>query len=206
LLLVMWWAFGVHGVPPAPTIEMKPDPFDNEASTSAPRNRGQVEAGPTDFDLGIDFEAFEAQVGRRCDLELDALCDKVLQDLEDDFEGTSKRDLDFDFEAFLAQVGRRCDLELDALCDKVLLDLEDELGGGPVCAQARRQPTIEEPWLDLEAKVELHCDTPLEGTCSNAKDANDWALDDMCAAVLEALEDECAEFGALDDNSQGDHM
>jgi len=202
-LVVMWWALSTHRARPAPAKELKTDLFNDDAPTEA---QGHVEAGPTSLDLSIDSEAFQVQVGRRCDLELDALCDKVLQDLEDGFEGTLRRDLDFDFEAFLAQVGRRCDLELDALCDKVLQHLEDELGGGPVGAQARRQPAIEEPWLDFEAEAELQCDTPLEGTCGNARDANDGALDGMCAAVLKALEDECAEFGALDDNSQGDHM
>jgi hypothetical protein len=60
--------------------------------------------------------------------------------------------------------------------------------------------------LDFEAKVELHCDTALGGACGSARDANDGALDGMCAAVLKALEEECAEFGTLDSIMQGDRV
>ncbi|CAK0805539.1 unnamed protein product [Prorocentrum cordatum] len=57
--------------------------------------QGHVEAGPTDLDLGIDFEAFLAQMGHCCDAELDALCEsamdsqsaRVLQDLEGELGG-----------------------------------------------------------------------------------------------------------------------
>lgn len=203
-LVVVWWAFSTRRARPAPAKELKPDPFNDDAPAPFPGTQGHAESGPPDLDRGTDTEAFQAQVGRRCDLELEALCDKVLQDVEDELGGTLRRELDFDFETFQAHVVRRCDLELDALCDKVLQDLEDELGGSPAGAEARRLPTNEEPVPDLEAKVELHCDAALEGMCGNAKDANDGALDGMCVAVLKALEDECAEFGALDDSMKAD--
>ena len=192
LLFMMWWPFGIHVAPPAPAIELKPDPIDNEISTPSPETQRHVQAGPTDLDLDMDFEALHAQVRRRYDLELDALCGsttdhqnaKVLQDLEDEW--------------------RRCDLELDALCEstmddqsvKVFQDLDD-LGGGPVVAQTA---------TDFDANVELYCDRSLEGMRSHATDANDGALDGMCAAVLKALEDEYAGSGALDNETQGDNV
>jgi len=204
-LVVTLWAFGTRGVVSAPANELKPDPFGNDSSTPLPGAQRHVQAGPIHLDLGIDFdsfrsqirhdfEAFQAQIGRRCDLTF--------------------QDLGIDFEVFQAQIGRRCDLELDALCEsamdnlsaKFMKDLEDEFGRGPVGAQARRQPASAEPGMELEANVELLCDRALEGTCSSAFDEVDGALDCMCAAVLKALEDECRGSDALDDDSQGGDM
>lgn len=145
VLLMIWWAFRFYGASPTAPIELKPDPFDNEAS-KAP--------------AGIA---------------------KVPQDLEDDW--------------------RQCDLEFDALCEstmgdqnaKVLQDLE-EFGWGPVAAHTAS---------DFEANVELHCDRALESMRSHAKDADDAALDGMCAAVLKNLEDEYTGSGAMDTETQG---
>jgi len=81
---------------------------------------------------------------------------------------------------------------------KVMQDLEDEFGGGPVDAQATRQPASAEPGMDFEANVEFHGDRALEGMWSHANDAIDGALDGMCAAVLKELEDECRDSCALD--------
>jgi hypothetical protein len=206
-LLVMWWALGVRGAPPALGAQK------------------HAEAGPTDLDLGIDFEAFQAQVGRRCDLQLDALCKSAMDDhsaevpqnLEEEW-----RRCDLELDALcestmddqsaevlqdLEDEWRRCDLELDALCEstmddqsaKVPQDLEDEFGGGPVVAQT----TSEESALDFEANVGLHCDRAIWGMRSHAKGANHGVLDGMCAAVLKALEDEYTGSGTLDNETQG---
>jgi hypothetical protein len=75
-VVVMWWALVVRRWP-------------------LPCAHRHVEAGPTDLDLGIDFDDFLAQIGHCCDVELDALCEsdmdnqsaKVLQDLEDECGG-----------------------------------------------------------------------------------------------------------------------
>jgi len=259
-LAVMWWALGTRRARPAPAKE-KLDPFNDDAPTPLPKAQGHVEAGPTDLDLGSDSEALQAQVGRRCDLELDALCDNVLQDLEDELGGVQRHveaslanldliidfetcqaqirrdfetfqaqirrrcDVTFqgpsdDFDTFQAQIARRCDLELDALCEsamndqntKVMQDLEEEFGGGPVDAQAGRQPASAEPGADFEANVELHSDRAVKDMCSRAIDAVDeyaimhmCALDCMCAAVLEALHDECRGSCAVGDDAQGDY-
>jgi len=271
-LVVMWLALSTHRARPAPAKELKPDPFNDDTPAPLPKAQGHVEVGPTDLDLSIDSEAFQAQVGRRCDLELDALCDKVLQDLEDEFGGapasaapsppnvlhsphgvqrrvearpanldliidlgTCQAQIRRDFEAFQAQIGRRCDLtfqgpgvdfeafqaqtarqcdlELTALCEsaindqstKVMQDLEGEFGGGPLDAQSGRQPASAEPGTDFEANVELHIVRAIEDMCSRAIDTIDGALDCMCAAVLEALHDECRGSCALGDDVQGDY-
>jgi len=263
-LVVMWLALSTHLARTAPAKELKPDPFNDDTPAPLPKAQGHVEVGPTDLDLSIDSEAFQAQVGRRCDLELDALCDKVLQDLEDEFGGSPasaavpqsphgvqrrvearpanldliidlgtcqaqiRRDFEIfqaqigrrcdltfqgpgvDFEAFQAQIARQCDLELNALCDsaiddqsiKAMQDLEEEFGGGPVDAQAGRQPASAEPETDFEANVELHSDRAIEDMCSHAIDG---ALYCMCAAALKALHDECRGSCELGDDAQGDY-
>jgi len=203
-LVLMWWAFGTRGAPPVSAKELKPGPFDNDTPTPFPAAQRHVEAGPTDLDLDIDFETFQAQI--RHDFE--ALQVQIRRRCDLTF-----RDLGTDFEAFQAQIERQCSLELDALCEsamedqsaKVLQDLEDELEGGPVGAQAaRRQPASAEPCMDFEAfpaNFELHCDKALEGMWSHANDAIDGALDGMCVALLEALEEERRGSSALDDVS-----
>jgi len=201
-LVVMLLAFGTRSIPSAPAKELNPDLFDDDSSTTLPGAQRHVQAWPSHLDLGIDFEsfhsqlrhdfeAFQAEIGRRCDLTFQYL--------------------GIDFEAFQAQIGRRCDLELDALCEKnlsakVMQDLEDEFGRGPVGAQAKRQPAIAEPGMEIEANVELLCDRALEGTCSRAFDEMDGAMDCMCDAVLKALEDECGGSCALDGYSQEGDM
>jgi len=195
-LVVMLWAFGARRILSAPANELTPYPFDNVSSTPLTGANMHVQAGPTHLDLGIDFgffrsqirhdfEAFQAQIGRQCDL--------TFQHLGTDFEG------------FQAQIGRRCDLELDALCEsaidnlsaKFMQDLVDEFGpdcpAGAVGAQARRQPASAEPGVEFEANAELPCGRALEGTCSRVFDEFDGALDCMCAAALRALEDECSD-------------
>jgi len=196
-LVVMWWTRvlcslragrQVVGTLPAASKELKPDQFVNDAPTPLLGGQKRVEAGPIDLDLGSDFEAFHsqirhdvafkaAQIWRRFDLTLQDPC--------------------IDFEAFQAQIGRRCDLELDTLIqtamddqsDQVLQDLQDEFRGDPVGAQARCRPASEEPMMDFEAIVELHCNKSFEGMRSHGIDATDGALDCMYASALKALED-----------------
>lgn len=212
-MLMVWWAFGFYSASQAPATELKPDPFDNEVSTPHPGAQTCVEARPTDLDLGIDFEAFRAQIARRCDLELDTLCDstmdgqsaRVLQDLEDEW-----RQCDLELDALcdstmedqsakalqsLEDEWHQCDLELDALCESAmggqsamaLQDLEDEFGVGPVVGM--------ESGLDVQPNVELHGGNAREGALGHAKDTTDWSLDDLCAAVLKALEHEYRSSG-----------
>lgn len=203
-LVVMLWVIGARGIPSALAKELKLDPLDKGSSTPHSRARRHDQAWSTHMDLGIDFEAFQsqirhdfeafqAQIGRRCDLTL--------------------QDPSIDFEAFQAQIGRWCDRELDALCDreldamhghglsaKVARDPEDKSGRGP----AGSEHASAEPGTELDADFELLCDRALEGTCGNAFDEIDGALDCMCAAALEALEDECGSSCAPNDDSQGD--
>jgi len=159
-LVVMWWALGTCGARPPPSKELKFDPFDKCASTPLPGAQRHAEAGSIDLDLGIDFEAFQAQIGHRCDLELDALCDsamddqiaRVLQDLEDEFGDASAS----------------------------AAPPPPSSAGGPVGAQVRRQFASAEPLVDfkeLQAYVELQCDRALE------------LIDGQCAAELKTLED-----------------
>lgn len=108
-------------------------------------------------DLGIDSADCGAQIERQCDLELDALCEsamddqsaKVLQDLEDEFEGgpvgaqaatgqPAGPEPWMDFEANVALHSDRAlegmwshandavDGALDGMCAAVLKALEDE--------------------------------------------------------------------------------
>lgn len=212
-LVVTWWALVLcalsAGLQVVGTVrasgtakELKQDPSVDDAPAPITGEQRRAEAWPTDLDLGIDFEtfraqirhdfeAFQAQVGRRLDLAF--------------------QDPGSDFEAFQAQIGRRCDLELDALCEtamddqsaKVLQDLQDEFVGGPRC-----QPTNAEPRMDFEAfwaNAELHRDGVLEGMRSQGVDAIDGALDRIYAAALSALEDACGGSSALDDDAQADY-
>jgi hypothetical protein len=218
-LVVMWWALVLCALgagrqvvgtlqASATAKELKPDPFVDDVPTPIIGEQRRVEAVPTDLDLGIDFEAFQAQI--RHDFE--AFQAQVGRRFDLNFQ-----DLGSDFEAFQAQIGRRCDLELDALCEtamddysaKVLQDLQDEFGGGPVGAQARCQPNGAELRMDFEAfqaNAELHCDSVLEGMRSQGVDAIDGVLDRIYAAALSDLEDGCRASGALDDDAQGDYV
>jgi len=196
-LVVMCWALElcafsagrqVVGTLPASSKELRPDPFVNDAPTPLLGGQKRVEAGPIDLDLGSDFEAFHSQI--RHDVAFKAA--QIWRRFDLTFQ-----DPCIDFEAFQAQIGRRCDLELDTLIQtamddqsaQVLQDLQDEFRGDPVGAQTRSQPASEEPMMDFEANVELHCNKSLEGMRSHGIDATDGALDCMYASALKALED-----------------
>jgi hypothetical protein len=207
LVLILWALVA----PSSPARESKLGPFDNDGSTPLQRAQKQVGARSTSLDVGIDFEAsqaqiqhvfetIQAQIGRRFDQKAQIGCRCGLG-------------VDSDSEDFHAQIGRQCDLELNALCEsavddqsaKVMQDLEDEFGGGLVGAQARRQPASAEPMMDFEANVEFHGDRAFEGVRSHAVDAIDGALDRMCAAVLKALEDEYAAGSFALDDAEGEY-
>lgn len=119
-LVVLWWALvmtalatpvrwplpcsqGQNGASTSrPTDRGRPTPTDSNLGIDRPGQTrtdwgrmGHVETGPTDSDLGIDFEALVAQMGHCCDKELNVLCEsamdsqsaRVMQDLEDEFGG-----------------------------------------------------------------------------------------------------------------------
>jgi len=201
-LAVMWWALvlcvlgadrQVVGTLQASAKELKPDPFVNDAPTPLLGEQKRAEAVPADLDLGIDFEAFHSQIRHEFEAfkaQIGCRSDLIFQDLG------------IDLEASQAQIGRRCDLELDALCEtamddqsvNVLQDLQDEFRGSPVGgAQARRQPASQEPRMDFEANVELHCNRSLEGMRSHGIDAIDGALGDYALEMEEALSGQAAE-------------
>jgi hypothetical protein len=162
-LVVMWWALGSGGASPAPAKEPKACPSDAPAPPSGTQRHREA-ARPTDWDLGIDAAAFQAQIRRWCDPELDALCESddpsagVLQSLEDQFGGAPATAVPSpprpgrDFEALQKSMELHCDAVLEGMCSlaiddqcaAVLKSLEDECRGSSALDDGTQGDYVEE--------------------------------------------------------------
>lgn len=120
--------------------------------------------------------------------------------------GPTDLDLSIDIAAFQSQTRCQCDPEADALCESarddqsagVLQSPEDDFRGAPAAA-APSPPKPGPVFEALQKSMELHCDTVLDGMCSQA-------IDDQWEAVLKTLEGECRGSSAPDDDVRGECM
>jgi len=144
VLAVLCWARSVRSSPPASGQKPQPGLVETGASRSLPE--------PTDAQLGLDFEAFQASMERECDLALLQLCGaavdgQVFRGLADYLAGQAPmhsepptfydRGLqanEDDLEILQSDIEQHCDLALDSMldltidgqCDMVLKMLQDE--------------------------------------------------------------------------------
>jgi hypothetical protein len=176
VLVVLYWAFSARRSSQSLGKELKLELVDTAASSSLPE--------PTDADLGLDFEGFQASVERECDSVLSRLCDDAVDDQV--LRGLAE---DFAVPAFFdEQLG----------CEGV----DGAMAGDPPTLHdgdpGIHFSSFQDSKNDLKtfrAEIEQHCDIALEGMLDLAIDSQ------YCDTVLKQLTAECGGPSAFDDET-----
>lgn len=176
VLVVTYWAFSARRSSQPLDKELKPELVDTGAFSSLPE--------PTDVDLDLDFEGFQASVERECDSVLSRLCDgavddQVLRGLAEDFAGPAF----FDEQAGCEGV------------DGALAGDPPTLHDGDPGIHFNAFQDSKNGLKTFRAEIEQHCDVALEGMLDLAMDSQ------YCDTVLKQLTDECGGPSALDDET-----
>jgi len=139
---------------------------------------------PTDADLGLEFEAFQASVERECDLVLSRLCDDAIDDQM--FGGLAE---DFAEPALLDKQGCCAGVDIALAGDQPTLH-----DGDPRSRLNGFQESKDDS-MAFRAEIERHCDMALEGMLDLAVESQ------YRDAVLKRLMDENGGLGEWDDDT-----